>query len=86
MKMHVVAMRDIKTNSYGPPQVVTHLNAAIRAFEDQCKGKVGNDPTLANHPEDFELYQLAIYDDNTGEFSNEKAQIAIGSNYMGIQK
>lgn len=86
MKIHVVAMRDIKTNSFGPPQHVNHLGSAIRAFEDQCKGKIGNDSTLSNHPEDFELYQLAIFDDNTGEFTNDKSQIAIGGNFKETGK
>lgn len=82
MKLFVIATRDIKTDSYGRPITIQHLGAAIRAFEDQIQGKTPNgDPDLINHPEDFELYQLGFYNDATGEFTNEKLQIAVGANY-----
>lgn len=82
MKYHLVAIRDIKTNSFGTVVQTPHLGSAIRQFGDQCTGKMQNgDPALRNHPEDFELYQLGFYDDSTGELSNEKTQIAIGSNF-----
>lgn len=80
MKLFIVAIRDIKTNLFGQPIPVRALGEAIRSFEDQCGGR-GNDNMLKNHPEDFELYQLATYDETTGEFVNEKVQIAVGGNY-----
>ncbi|WMC01497.1 nonstructural protein [Microvirus D_HF4_340] len=82
MKLIIVAVRDIKTDVFGTPIFVNHQGAAIRSFGDQCTGTVQNaDQTLMQHPEDFELYKLGEYDDNTGEFSNEKIQLAVGSNY-----
>lgn len=84
MKLHVIATRDIKTDAFGNLVTTPHVGSAIRAFADSCQGKIQNgDPTLAMHPEDFELYQLGWYDDTTGELSNEKIQIAVGSNYKG---
>lgn len=81
MKLYIVAMRDIATNCYGPPTAVTHLGSAIRNFEDQCTGVVQGDPTLRNHPEHFELYQVGTYDDTTGEFVNDKLQLSVGANH-----
>jgi len=82
--MHIVcAIRDIKTDTFGPPMTVPHAAIALRAFKDACNGK-GNDRTLADHPEDFELYQLAHYDDSCGEFCPDKKQIAVGDNMKGL--
>lgn len=87
MKLFLIATRDIKTDSYGVPITTQHLGSAIRAFEDQIQGKTPNgDQTLINHPEDFELYQLGYYDDNTGEFENAKMQLAVGANYARKQQ
>lgn len=85
MKQLIVAVRDIKGNCYGPPHQVQHLGGAIRSFQDTCEGKQQNgDPTIAQHPEDFELYQLGFYDDATGEMINDKQQLAVGSNYKRL--
>ena len=81
MKLYVIAIRDIKANDFGPPATVPHLGSAIRNFEDQCTGVVQGDPTIKNHPEDFELYQIGWYESNTGEMTNEKTQLSAGSNY-----
>lgn len=82
MKLYVCAIRDIKTDLFGMPLCVPALGAAIRSFEDQCKGIIGGaDSTLRNHPEDFELYKIAEYDDAKGEFVNDKTQLLAGSNY-----
>lgn len=87
MKLIIIAVRDIKTDLFGVPITVNHTGAAIRSFGDQCMGKAQQaDPTLATHPEDFELYQLATYEDSTGEFTNEKLQLAVGSNYSDKQR
>lgn len=79
MELFVIALRDIKANMYGKPGFATNIGAEIRAFGDQVKDPQSG--TLNKHPEDFELYQLAIYDDNTGKFREEVKQLAVGGDY-----
>lgn len=55
---------------------------AIRSFGDECRRKEpGN--ALGAHPEDYELWHIGSFDDNTGFFRNleERKQIAVGANY-----
>lgn len=79
MKMSVVAIRDIAGDVYGLPIHVPHEALAVRTFTDQCLGRVKGDPVIAMHPEQFELYQLATYDDQTGTYTNDKKRLAAGA-------
>lgn len=80
MKIHLVAIRDIKTNMFSNPSAVSSLGGAIRDFGDQCRSENKQD-LIAKHPEDFELYQLGEYDNESGKLTNDLKQIAVGSNY-----
>lgn len=84
MEFQVLATRDIVANVYGQPMFVPHIGMSIRSFGDECKRKDPNN-ILSQHPEDFELWHLGTYDDNTGELKpfphNERKQLAVGANY-----
>lgn len=80
MEIYVVAIRDRAADVFGQPQYVNTRGIAIRGFQDEINRK---DPAnmLNKHPEDFDLYVLATYDDNTGRFkhvSDTPEMIAIG--------
>lgn len=86
MKMQIIATRDIVANVFGQPVQTPHIGQAIRSFGDECRRKVeGN--VLAAHPEDFELWHIGEYDDNTGSIDpynpgdERRKQIAVGANY-----
>lgn len=82
MKMQVIATRDIVANVYGPPMFVVHIGQSIRGFGDECQRKEkGN--VLGEHPEDFELWHLGEWDDETADFEPlvPRKQIAVGANY-----
>lgn len=89
MKYYVVATRDIVANVYSPPIFVPNIGQAIRAFGDECKrpAQPGQPPNvLEQHPEDFELWLIGEYDDNTGQMEpgiqpDSRKQIAVGANY-----
>lgn len=80
MKYYVIATRDIVADLYGAPMYVPSIGQAVRSFGDECQRQDPNN-MMAKHPADFELYQLGTYDDHTGEFANDKKQIAVGANY-----
>ncbi|QCQ85043.1 nonstructural protein [Blackfly microvirus SF02] len=77
MKLYVVTVRDRKAMVFGQPQVVANIPGAIRNFSDQIADPASG--IVHKHPEDFDFYLLASYDDETGLFSeNTPQQIAAG--------
>lgn len=81
MKIIVVAVRDRQLNAFGRPWYASTRGQAVRSFSDEVNRSAG-DNQLYMHPEDFELFQLATFDEDSGTFANldSPAQLAIGSN------
>lgn len=63
----VVSVKDRAADVYNRPFFVLHLNVAIRDFTDEVK-RVASDNPLNKHPDDFDLYLLGEFDDNSGQF------------------
>lgn len=63
MKMLMCAVYDKGIEAYMQPFFVRHKSEAIRSFADAV-GKA--DTPFCTHPEDFTLFVLGEYDDNTG--------------------
>lgn len=68
MKRAVCAVFDSAVQSYGQPFFVPAVGAALRSFVDEVNRKAP-DNALNAHPEDFVLFHLADFDDETGEFA-----------------
>ena len=64
-KQPIFAVRDVKSDAFGQPFVSKHVGLAVRGLTDAV-----NDPQkqsdIARHPEDFSLYEIGQYDDQTG--------------------
>ena len=72
----IYAVYDSKGESYTPPFFDHAEGRAIRTFSDCC-----NDPghQFGKHPEDYTLFDLGQYDDNTGTITQDKiSSIATG--------
>lgn len=80
MKLIVVAIRDRAMDAFMRPFTMQTIGQAIRAFGDEINRQAPDNP-LAQHPEDYDLYHLATFDEETGEFSNAKKQIAVGKDH-----
>lgn len=84
MILYLVVTRDVVANVHSNLMQVPHIGGSIRAFGDECKRKEPNN-ILAQHPEDFELWIVGEYDDNTGIITPynhpERKQLAVGANY-----
>lgn len=65
MIQKVFGVRDTKALAFLQPFFSASVGAAVRAFGDAVNE--GNSP-LAKHPEDYLLYELADFDDQSGEF------------------
>lgn len=63
----VCAVRDGATGLFGQPFFVVSRGQGIRAFSDEVQRKPA-ETDLAKHPEDFELFAIAEYDESTGRF------------------
>lgn len=61
----VCAVFDSAVNAYGQPIFVPAVGAALRSFIDEVNSP---DSAMGRHPEDYVLFHLADYNDETGEF------------------
>jgi len=68
MKLTLCTVKDRQADAYGRPMFVPALGVAIRSFSDEVN-RQDADNQLYNHPDDFDLYELGTFDDNTGLFS-----------------
>lgn len=68
MIMYVYSLRDSASALYGRPFFCVNVGHAVRGFSDQVNTPVvdGQQNDLFNHPDDFELFELGTFDDNTG--------------------
>lgn len=66
MIQKVFGVRDAKAVAFLQPFFSNSTGAAVRAFSDAVNedGK----SMIAKHPEDYNLYELADFNDATGEF------------------
>jgi hypothetical protein len=67
MLHYVVCVKDRAAEVFNRPFFVPHRNVAVRDFTDEVNRSAG-DNQLNKHPDDFDLYLLGTYDDNTGSF------------------
>ena len=63
--MTIVAVRDRAAEAYMRPFFVATANMAIRSFMDEVNREAADNQLFA-HPDDFDLFELGIFDDNDG--------------------
>jgi len=76
MRLKVFTVFDIKAEAYLQPFFMTATGSAIRAFTELVNDKGHN---FGKHPSDFTLFQLAEFDDATGEFFPLKVPVPLGT-------
>lgn len=78
MRYKIMAVRDRALDAFGTPIFVAAIGQAVRSFTDEIN-RVDQNNNLNKHPEDFDLYFLGEYDDETAEFAVERPkQVAVG--------
>lgn len=81
MILKVLSIRDRAADLFGQPMFFGTIGTGIRAFGDEVKRPHENN-NLNKHPEDFDLYHIADFNDETGEFSTMRpVQVAIGKDF-----
>jgi hypothetical protein len=68
MKLVLCSVKDRAADAYGRPMFVPSVGVAIRSFSDEVN-RQSDDNQLYNHCDDFDLYELGEFDDNTGTFA-----------------
>lgn len=65
-RLHVLAVRDAALQAFGAPFFVPAVGVGSRSFVDE----VNNPESVFNkHPDDYELFELAVYDQESGVFN-----------------
>ena len=84
MIFKIVAIRDRVADAFSVPSFVTNIGQAVRQFGDEVRRPGSEDrPNQLNaHSEDFDLYQLGDYNDDTGEITTHlPRQLAVGKDF-----
>ena len=67
MKMIVCSIKDRAADAFGRPFYVPAVGVAIRSFQDEVN-RAADDSQIYQHPDDFDLFDLGVFDDSTGLF------------------
>lgn len=82
MILYVFSTRDRAADVFSQPFFSPTKGTAIRSFSDEIN-RVDVNNMLNKHPDDFDLYYLGTYDDNTGLFDVERpSQVAVGKDLL----
>ena len=66
MKHILVSLKDIKSGVFTPPIPFRSVGEARRAYMEA----ILKDPMLSKYPDDFELYHVGDWDNETGEIAS----------------
>lgn len=74
--MFLYSVYDTKSESFSPPMTNRTKGEAIRAFSDEV-----NNPNsmLHKHPEDYVLFEIGAWDNQTGVLEPNQAPISCGT-------
>lgn len=77
-KLVVVAVRDRASDTFARPFFVPALGVALRGFSDEIN-RADADNNLYKHPDDYDLYEIGSFDEDTAELIPIKPKmVAIG--------
>lgn len=71
---HIYAVKDLAVQAFGQPFFVRAKGEAIRSFQDEANSTTGQS-AIAKHPEDYELYFVGNYDEQTGTIHSENPEL-----------
>lgn len=72
MQLTIVAIRDIKTDSFFTPQYIRSIGGFLRQLSDEINSPQQSNSvaaSMANHPEDYEVIKLGTWDDQTAKYT-----------------
>lgn len=72
----VVSVRDRAAEVFNRPFFVPHRGVAVRDFTDEVN-RDDSQNALNRHPDDFDLYLLGQFDDNSGVYTAEERPLVL---------
>lgn len=82
MKQIVCAVHDSAMDAFLRPFYVPTTNMAARSFTDEVNRKA-EDNGMYNHPDDYILWKLGTFDEESGVFENDPAVIVRAKDVKG---
>ena len=67
MIVFVFSIYDEKAGAFAAPFTAPSIGHAIRSFADEVNS-ARDSSLLSKHPEDFQLFELGMFDDSDGSF------------------
>lgn len=83
MKMKIFTVIDLKAGTYMPPFFMHNEKLAERAFGDAANN---GEHMFCAHPEDYALYCVGEWDDETSKFENYDTPQSLGIASQYINK
>ncbi len=75
-------IRDSAAEAFMRPFFAQSKGAAIRSFSDEVNG---GDSPISQHPEDYTLFELGVFDELTGRLSpTEPQSLGNGSTFLVV--
>lgn len=68
----IITVRDRAIEAYGQPFFVRAIGEAIRSFVDETNR---TESAIGAHPEDYELYEIGEFDEDTGTITPNKPRL-----------
>lgn len=72
-KLVIVAIKDVATLSFAAPVAVPHVAVAVRSVQQEASS---SDSQMGKYPAEFELWQVAEFDVETGEVTAKLERVA----------
>lgn len=82
MILNVYSVFDAKLAVFGKPWYGLNDAGAIREFSDAVNDGSNPNNQWHRHPEDFSLYHLGAFDDQTGELMSDKPKSLVTASAM----
>lgn len=76
MQLLIFAVKDRATDSFAQPMFLQTRNQAIRLFIDEVNRPAQDNP-LNKHPDDYDIYEIGSYDQETAIITPRTAEIVM---------
>ena len=76
MRLKIFTVYDSKAQAYMQPFYMQSTGQAVRSFDDTVND---HQHPFSKHPEDYTLFELGEYDDQSATFSMHEAKKSIGT-------
>ncbi|WNK14679.1 MAG: nonstructural protein [Microvirus sp.] len=79
MLLVIVGVFDQALGAFARPAFVPSVGVALRGFSDEVNRP---DSEMGKHPNDYSLFRLGTFDDDTGAFVNDSERLALASQVL----